>query len=114
MSLFSRRNAIQPGMTFGIGRSTLSAPPPELSLGRRTLDLSGTRPMHTAGRQTVRHVAPGSAPAEGADQGGRLAIAVMKAAIQFESWIREHLFSHKRISRGIGLLLMAFNEFAAE
>jgi Lrp/AsnC family transcriptional regulator len=30
-------------MTFGIGRSTLSAPPSELILGRRTLDHSPVR-----------------------------------------------------------------------
>jgi hypothetical protein len=88
MSLFSRRNAIQPDMTFGIGRSTLPAPPSELILGRRTLDLPDTRPMHTAGRLTVRHVAPGSPAPEGADRGGRLVIAVMKAAIHSNPGLR--------------------------
>jgi len=41
-------------------------------------------------------------------------IVILRAVIEFEFWIREHLLSHERISQGVGLLLMTFNEFAAE
>ena len=43
------------------------------------------------------------------DRGGRLVIVVMRAVIQFESWICEQVFPHERISRGVGPLLMTFN-----
>ena len=41
-------------------------------------------------------------------------VVVVRAIIQFESWIREHLLPESRISQGVGLLLMTFKEFAAE
>ena len=41
-------------------------------------------------------------------------IVVMRADAKFESWMSEHLLSLESISRGVGLLLTTFNEFAAE